>query len=232
MRRRIGVSAVWLLCLTLGLAARVHAAAGPDSLAARPAAPPDAAGLNAYGISLALAKEPDRAEAAFFSVLSQRRGDGRAYNNLGNLHLMKGDYAVALSYYDSALRADSADAGVHLNRAAVLLLLGDEANALDAAALAAQLAGGEEQAGALLGLREGGRDSSRAAEKKRLSPAEMRALLKKASRAVPPASRKAPAAPNVERGQGKRTPAWRSGTTRATEAPSDAEAATVLYWKR
>jgi len=49
---------------------------------------------------------------------SRHRHDARALNNLGNLSLMKREFAVALSYYDAALQGDSADAGVHLNRAA------------------------------------------------------------------------------------------------------------------
>ena len=212
-----------LLALFLGLGNTVRAQAQES----KPAA--DAGALNEYGISMALARMPARAESSFISVLSQRRGDARAYNNLGNLSLMKGYYAVALSYYQSALKSDSTDAGVYMNRAAARLLLGDEAGAVDEAAIATRLAGGADRAGELVGLREGAVDSSRAAEKKLLSPAEMRALLRKASRAVPSSTAKPAATPNAERGQGKRTPVWRSGTTRAAEGAADA--ATVLYWK-
>jgi tetratricopeptide (TPR) repeat protein len=166
-------------------------------------------------------------------LLSQHRGDARAYNNLGNLSVMKGYYAVALAYYDSALRSDTSDAGVHLNRAAVHLLLGEEDEAVHHAAVASQLAGGAEQAGELLGLHGAAPDSARAAEKKVLSQSDMKALLKKASQSVPSGKPAPQQGGNDERGQGKRTPVWRSGTTRAAQAPVDAaDAATALYWKR
>ena len=188
--------------------------------------------LNDQGVALAMAGRTSSAESTFVLLLSQRRGDARAYNNLGNLCLMNGYYAVALAYYDSALRGDSSDAGVHLNRAAVHLLLGEEDEALRQAALASQLAGGAEQAGELLGLRDEA-DSSRAAEKKVLSQEDMRALLKKASKAVPSGKPAPPQSENKEHEQGHPTPVWRNGATRATKAPGDAaDAASVLYWKR
>ena len=185
--------------------------------------------LNQRGISMALAQNPARAESSFVALLSLHRGDARATNNLGNLSLLKGELMVALSFYDRALRSDSTDAGVRLNRATVFLLMGEEPRALEAAAQAVQMAGGPERAGALLGLREVASDSTRAAEKKWLTKAELRALLRKASSQVPAATAKPKPDPNAERGQGKRTPNWRSGATRASD---DADAASVLYWKR
>ncbi len=80
MNRRIELRALWLVGFALSLAARAYAT-GSDSSVARPAAPAEAhdpARLNAYGISLALARESDKAEGAFFSVLSEQRGDARA----------------------------------------------------------------------------------------------------------------------------------------------------------
>lgn len=208
--------------------------------ASTPAAKPPAAGtdsvalaLNEQGVALALAGRTTSAESTFVLLLSQRRGDARAYNNLGNLSVMKGYYAVALAYYESALRSDTTDAGVHLNQAAVRLLLGEEDEAVRQAALATQLAGSTEQAGELLGLHGAAPDSARAAEKKTLTQADMRALLKKASKSVPTGKPAPKQGGNDERGQGRRTPVWRSGTTRAAPAPADlADAATALYWKR
>lgn len=189
--------------------------------------------LNEYGVSMALSRQTPRAESLFISLLSEHRGDPRAFNNLGNLNLMKGELAVALSFYDAALRSDSTDAGVHLNRAATLLLMGDETGSVDEAARAVRLAGGTERAAALLGLRETQADSLRAGEKRFLTPAEMRALLRKAAQAVPTSPARVRQGGNTERGQGKRTPVWRSGSTRASERPVDAnEAAALLYWKR
>src|SRR6266850_1677647 len=78
--------------------------------------PPDA--RSEYGVTLAVSGEEARAESIFVTMLSHTRGDARALNNLGNLRLLRGETGVALAFYERALRGDSLDAGIHLNRAA------------------------------------------------------------------------------------------------------------------
>ena len=198
-----------ILAAALGLARCAHADTGPAAATAT--------ALTDYGISQALAWHTDRAESAFVSLLSQHRGDARALNNLGNLSLLKGELAVALSFYDGALKADSTDAGVHLNRSMVFMLMGEDARAVEEATRAVHLAGGSEHAGALVGVHDAAADSSRAAEKKWLTRAELRALLNRASQAVPSDTvRRTPAA-NPSQAQGKPAPKWRSGATRAAD---------------
>ena len=205
-------------------------------MVARAADPAAEAKLNLYGVSRAMAGQSESADSAFLALMSQHRRDARAVNNLGNLKLMKGEYGPALAFYDAALAADSTDPGIHLNRAAVLLVMGDDDRALEAAAHASRLAGGADRAGALLGLRSAAPDSSRAAEAKSklLTPAMMRALLRSAAMRVPSDSVKAIPTPNPERGQGKRIQVWRGAVTRAAEVrvPADADSKLSLYWKR
>src|SRR5437867_5274750 len=102
-----------------------------------------------YGVSLAISGEQARAESIFVSMLSHTRGDSRALNNLGNLRLLRGETGVALAFYDRALRGDSLDAGIHLNRATALMMIGDEVRASEAFAIGVRLAGGVERAPAL-----------------------------------------------------------------------------------
>lgn len=213
------------LLLILMSAAVVTTAAAPVAHAADPAAE---ASLNQYGVSKALTGQLAAADSAFLALMSMHRRDARALNNLGNLKLMKGEYGPALAFYDAALAADSSDAGTHLNRAAVLYVMGDDERALVAAARANALAGGADRAGALLGLRSAEPDSGRAAERKALSPGTMRALLRKAAARVPADSVRSAPALNPERGQGKRVQAWRGAVTRA----ADADSRLSLYWKR
>ncbi len=215
--------------LLLILAAAVTAATPLVAHAAAPAADPAAeATLNQYGVSQALAGQLAAADSAFLALMSMHRHDARALNNLGNLKLMKGEYGPALAFYDAALAADSSDAGLHLNRAAALYVLGEDDRALEAAARANALAGNADRAGALLGLRSAEPDSGRAAERKALSPGTMRALLRKAAARVPVDTVHTAPARNPERGQGKRVQAWRGAVTRA----ADADSRLSLYWKR
>ena len=74
-----------------------------------------------YGVTLAITGEAARAESVFVTMLSHTRGDSRALNNLGNLRLLRGETGVALAFYERALRGDSLDAGIQLNRAAAVL---------------------------------------------------------------------------------------------------------------
>src|SRR5262245_61618575 len=82
-----------------------------------------------YGGTLAVSGEEARAESLFITMLSHTRGDARALNNLGNIRLLRGETGVALAFYERALRGDSLDAGIHLNRATGLLLIGDKERA-------------------------------------------------------------------------------------------------------
>src|SRR5947207_3786352 len=79
-----------------------------------------------YGVTLAISGEEARAESIFVTMLSHTRGDARALNNLGNLRLLRGETGVALAFYERALRGDSLDPGIHLNRATALMLIGDK----------------------------------------------------------------------------------------------------------
>src|SRR5216117_3639718 len=105
-----------------------------------------------FGVTLALSGEGARAESLFITMLSHTRGDSRALNNLGNIRLLKGETGVALAFYERALRGDSLDAGIHLNRATALMLIGDKDRSAESFARGVKLAGGFDQAQALLGL--------------------------------------------------------------------------------
>ena len=99
-----------------------------------------------YGVTLAVSGEEARAESLFITMLSHTRGDARALNNLGNIRLLRGETSVALAFYDRALRGDSLDAGIHLNRATALLVMGDTERSEKAFARGVKLAGGVERA--------------------------------------------------------------------------------------
>jgi tetratricopeptide (TPR) repeat protein len=216
-------------------------AAGPPALAtaalfaaalaagAHAAEPPKNA-QSEYGVTLAMSGEQARAESVFVSLLSHSRGDARALNNLGNLRLLKGEIGVALAFYDRALRGDSTDAGIHLNRATALMLLGDEARAQEAAATGVKLAGGVDQAGALLGLKsDNPKEAGKGAEKAVVSKDEIQALLHSAAAAVPSDTSHAAAKAGTAGAAGKKAPTWRSAGPRASDS---SDAAVVLYWKR
>lgn len=183
------------------------------------------------GVALAVSGQTAKAESVFVSLLSDVRGDARALNNLGNLRLVRGDLGVALAFYDRALRGDSADAGIHLNRATALMLMGDDERAQESAARGVKIAGGVAQAEALLGIRSDRADKApgKAAEKKYVSKDEVRALLLQASKSVPSDTQKAGAPAAAPADGKKKAPTWRSAGPRATDA---GEAVVVLYWKR
>src|SRR5258705_6733195 len=105
-----------------------------------------------YGVTLAMSGEEARAESLFITMLSHTRGDARALNNRGNIRLLRGETSVARAFYDRALRGDSLDAGIHLSRATALLVIGDKQRSEMAFARGVKLAGGVEQAQALLGI--------------------------------------------------------------------------------
>jgi hypothetical protein len=192
-----------------------------------PASPP-APNRADMGVSLAMNGEVARAESLFVSMLSDVRGDARALNNLGNLKILHGDLGVALAFYDRAAKGDSADAGIQLNRATALLLMGDDARAQDAAARGVKLAGGEANALALLGLKDD-TEPERADKQAYVNKSEIRALLKNAAATVPNASAKPASGTSAPTAKSKTGTAWRSAGPRAAD---QSDAANVLYWKR
>ncbi len=179
-----------------------------------------------YGVSLAMSGEEARAESLFVTMLSHTRGDARALNNLGNIRLLRGETSVALAFYDRALRGDSLDAGIHLNRATALMLIGDKERSAMAFFRGVQLAGGVEQAQALLGILPEKQPDERAAKKTAIDPEQVRAMLKQAASAVPTAKAQAVAAAKTG---GKTPSAWRSAGPRASDG---SETSGLLYWKR
>lgn len=188
-----------------------------------------------YGVTLALLGQPARAESAFIWLLGQSPGDPRALSNLGSLALLKGDPELALSYYVRAASADSADAGIVLNQATALMLLGDEEAAQERAALGVRKAGGARAAGHFLGLRYEGADpgASRGAPKAYISREELTALLRAAAGHVPRDSAEVGAeVPGTSTPDGVKpaagAPVWRSAGARA----GDQDAAALVYWKR
>ena len=181
-----------------------------------------------YGVTLAMSGEEARAESTFITMLSHTRGDVRALNNLGNIRLLRGETSVALAFYERALRGDSLDAGIHLNRATALMLMGDKERSEVAFARGVQLAGGVEQAQALLGITPEKQPEERAAKKTAIDPEQVRAMLKQAASTVPTAKVQSVAA-NARKTAGKTPSAWRSAGPRASDG---SETPGLLYWKR
>jgi tetratricopeptide (TPR) repeat protein len=181
-----------------------------------------------YGVSLAVGGEAARAESVFVSMLSHTRGDSRALNNLGNLRLLHGETGVALAFYDRALRGDSLDAGIHLNRATALMVLGDEARAQQSFAIGVKLAGGFEQAQALLGLPPEKEPTERAAHKTVIDTEQLRAMLQHAATTVPKDSVVSAGHASSADAAGKRPSAWRSAGARGADVNATPQ---LLYWK-
>jgi tetratricopeptide (TPR) repeat protein len=182
------------------------------------------------GVALSLDGESSRAESVFISLLSHSPGDARALTNLGNLRLLRGEAGVALSFYDQARAADSTDAGIVLNEATALLVLGDEESAQERARLGIRMAGGALGAASLLGLRYEGPETEavKGAEKTYLSKEEVLALLRAATGRVPADSTRVATPPGAAQAK-KRAPQWRSAGPRAGEGEASA---TLVYWKR
>lgn len=181
-----------------------------------------------YGVSLALAGKTGAAESVFVALLSGTTRDARALNNLGNLSVLRGDLDVALAFYDRAVRGDSLDGGIRLNRATVYLLRGEQDQATAEAATGIRLAGGETKAAALLGLKPAQADAPRAAQNSAISKDEVRALLAAAAARVPRDTTHA-ATGTTTTSTTKKSPTWRSAGPRGA---ADSDAASVLYWKR
>lgn len=115
-------------CLVVGSAAPARAAQPP------------AEGLLELGLVHVHAGDLRRAESLFVAQLSRSPRDARALSNLGNIALLGGDRDGALSFYDLAIVADSADAELRINRAITLALLGEAAESRSEAAEAHRLA--------------------------------------------------------------------------------------------
>jgi len=195
-----------------------------------------------YGIALAFGGELERAEEVFTSLLSRSPGDARAFNNLGNLYVLRGEPEVALAFYNRAATADGKDAGICLNRATIHMMKGESEAAETEAAKAIDLAGGMAEAAALLGIQAGppagaagdsgaaaGAGGSKAADKTRMNKQEVLTLLNDALQEVPSDSTVKADSTATATGAKKKKGTWRSGGARAADQ-GDSEP--ILYWKR
>ncbi|GEM_PF-1981808 len=194
-----------------------------------------------YGIAMALSGDARIAERVFVSLLSDSPGNAMALTNLGNLHLMRGQAAVALVFYERAGQADSTDAGIILNRSLTRMLMGDERGAREDASVALDLAGSAREALSLLGLCRRGLpgEEDKARDAPVLSEEEVRALLEAAASSVPIDSLTAAGADTAGSSvdssatdpSHRKAPSriWRSAGLRAAD---QRDLATTLYWKR
>jgi tetratricopeptide (TPR) repeat protein len=199
------------------------------------ATPDTLAVLTEYGVTLALSGEYEDAERIFIDLLVHSPGDGRALNNLGNIHLLRGAPDLALAFYRRAQEADSTDIGIRLNRSIAFMRMGNTESALSEAALAIGEAGGLRSAAALLGLRYD-EPESKASEPEAdasLSKSQIRALLEEAAVAVPRAGEPDAPSDSTEVQDGRETKdtrkrTWRSAGPRASD---HVEIMLNLYWK-
>jgi tetratricopeptide (TPR) repeat protein len=181
-----------------------------------------------YGVNLAIAGQQARAESVFVSMLSHTRGDARALNNLGNLRLLRGEAGVALAFYERAMNADSLDAGIYLNRATALMIIGDDARASQNFAIGVRFAGSLERAQALLGLLPEKAPTERAAGKSMIDPEQLRAMLRSAATAVPKDSLITGGRTTSAGAASKQPSAWRSAGARGSDGSGTPQ---ILYWK-
>lgn len=184
-----------------------------------------------YGVTLAMTGQYREAELAFASLLSASPGDARALANLGNLRVVRGELGVALAFYDRALLSGENEAGIILNRATTLMLMGDRERAETEAARGIALAGGEGAAEQLLGLPSVLPDTTaRASGKPFMSRQQIRDLLQAASRRVPGRTMKASTpADSIRSDRTRPATRWRNAGARAADG---GEIASLLYWKR
>lgn len=190
----------------------------------------------AHGIALAFQGRIDRADSVFVAMLSSRYSDPRALNNSGNVCFMRGDLDVALQFYELAARSDSSDAGILLNRAAVLLVMGEDDRARQVAAEAVRHAGSPERAEQLIGIprtRPGkaseftarilaGSSARRKNTKLTLSRSEMRALIRGQEAPVSDPHKAPSEAPQASSG----------GARTGVKASAEGSLPRLLYWKR
>jgi len=227
---RLARAAVWLFALILVVPSAAAASEGGSE------ATDDTALRAEYGVALALGGRTEDAERVFISVLSEDPENAGTLNNLGNLHLARGDVDVALAFYRTAALADSTDAGIVLNRSIALMLLGDEAGAEAEAARGLEMAGGADAARIILGLPGGEHtdESAKAADRAFLTQEEIAALLDAAATSVPSdTTATAPgdsvsAVSETTSETVTRPKTWRSAGPRASEG---SELSTMLYWK-
>ena len=220
LKSREPTCTVIALVVLLGFAA--GSACGADH------APDPIARLCEYGITLALSGREATAESVFVSILSRSPGNALALNNLGNLHLWRGDAELALAFYARAGVADSTDPGIMLNEAVALAMISDEAGE-SRAHEAVSRAGGAQAAAQLLGLRysdNGASETSRGSGQPPLTREDVLALLRAAVRAVPPDTARV-AVPSPAPRPPKPVPTFRSAGARA-----GFDTAPVVYWKR
>jgi tetratricopeptide (TPR) repeat protein len=228
----LGFTLVALVVAAIGISSAQETASSPET----EGNPEKLTTKCEYGVTLALAGEMDTAEQVFTSLLSDSPGDARAYNNLGNIHFLRGELEVALVFYERGKGADDGDAGIMLNCATTLMLLGEEERARTEVAEAARLAGGIDKLSGLIGLESSPEDveveeTSKASEKAYVSREEVSALI--AGSLAPMASGEAGAdslgaAEDQAEAPKKRARLWRSSSPKAAD---DTEAALVLYWK-
>ena len=230
----MGSCRTWIL----GVAGALVCAAALGPLAARAAEPvkPDPLREECeYGIALALSGRSTAAESVFTSLLSHAPGDPRALANLGNVYLLRGEADVALVLYERALRRDSTDAGVQLNRAVALMSLDREDEARATAQKAVRAAGGTKGAEDLLGMT--GEGSGAASGRSSEMSARVSVLAPGKAAARPPVTREevrsllsstsAPASASPT------PPASSSPAPRGGKRAADAlDTGPSLYWKR
>lgn len=208
------------VALTLG-PARVEAAEPPGDALARACE---------LGITLALSGEDAAAESTFIGMLYRSPGDPRALNNLGNIHLRRGDPELALSFYGRAGVVDTADAGILLNQATALMLTGQDTEAGVRAGEGVRRAGGVKPAADLLGLSlEDMNSSARAADRARMSREEIFALLRKAAKAVPVDTLRTASPDSGAAIPARRGPTWRPAGARGS---AESQLDVSVYWKR
>ncbi len=182
------VAALWLCCV-------VHHPAAADSA--------DVHRECELGITLALQARLAAADSVFTSLLAHSPGDARALTNLGNIRLLRGEREVALKFYESASRADTADAGILLDRGITLYLIGQDSLARASVLEAVAAVGGREQALALIGI--SGREITRDEENR---AADMSAAVQ---------------FPTKHKGPGQRTSLTRNEVLALTREPAGTE---------
>jgi hypothetical protein len=144
---------------------------------------------------------------------------------------------LALAFYERAGKLDSLDAGIVLNQAVALMLLGDQEMAERRASRGIEIAGGVREASSLLGLRRTeqeaeDRGADKSAEKPHIAKNEIASLLSAAKQSVPADSTQAGGksqsqAQSKQPGQPARS--FRSAGTRAS---GESVVADMIYWKR
>jgi tetratricopeptide (TPR) repeat protein len=184
-----------------------------------------------YGVALAMSGQYHEAESAFASLLSASPRDARALANLGNLRVVRGELKVAIAFYDQALRYGANEAGIVLNRATALMLMGEQEQAEAEAARGIALAGGEAEAEQLLGLPSLPPNPAERAGKPFVGRQQIREMLRTASRRLPGMIRPSTATDSTRSDARTKRPTrtWRTAGSRAGDGD---EIASVLYWKR